>query len=365
MAEVQQFICSGCGGNLLFDAGLQALKCEACGNIQAIQTDSHFVIKEYPIEEAERMASTDWEAPTVTIKCQGCGTETVAQVGSGTIECAFCGSKHIVKHEEAPDAIKPESLVPFKVSKQTASQKFGAWLKSRWFAHKEAKQACSPEKLQGVYIPYWTFDSETSTYYTAEAGTYYYVTESRTVRDSEGKTKTVQERVRKTNWRWVNGYYDRFFNDLPVLASNNETKKVIEKLGDYNFSELIPYKPEYLTGFQAERYQVGISESFGIAKERMHQALMQDVRKQIHADEVRNISMQTNHNNVKFKHLLLPMWLSAFRFRDKIFRFVVNGQTGTIKGQYPKDPLKVLLVTVLGLAAVGALVYFLVLKNAA
>jgi hypothetical protein len=117
---------------------------------------------------------------------------------------------------------------------------------------------------------------------------------------------------------------------------------------------LVPYRPEFLLGFMAERYSVSVTEGFGIASGTMRSALTQDVRNSIMADEVRNIQLDVHYRNVRFKHLLAPIWLSSFPYGKKVYRFVINGQTGTVKGDYPKSPWKVALVVLLGLAVAAA-----------
>lgn len=347
-ADVKTFPCPGCGSMLEYDPGQGQLLCPSCGNSVPIPVDHTAVIMEYPLSHAEQMAPTDWSSSTTTVTCSGCGTKTIVPVDSGTAECPFCGSKTLVRDDEAK-TIRPESLIPFKVDKKGALTLFQTWISKKWFAPKAARNIKRADKLHGVYVPYWTFDSQTDYNWSAEAGTYYYVTEWRTVTGQDGKSRQEAVQVRKTRWRTVFGHGARFFDDVPVNASRHESRRHMERL-DFSFEQLIPYRPEFLLGFLAERYSVTVTEGFDMACETMRSALRQDVRQSIVADEVRNVQVDARFLDVRFKHLLAPIWISSFAFGKKTYRFVINGQTGKVEGTYPVSPWKVLLVVLLVVA---------------
>lgn len=342
---------------MTFDPETQSLKCASCGATEAVRHEAGETIREYPIEEAMNMASNDWQSPTVTVRCGGCGAESIVASGSGTVECAYCGSQQIVTSEGNANTIRPESLIPFRVNRDTATEKFRTWLKKAWLAPKTVRQAgVRPERFHSVYVPYWTFDAQTWSHFTAEIGTYYYTTETRTVTDSEGKSRQEQHQVRHTRWHTTSGTYEHFFDDMRVLAISHEQSRIMDKLADYELSALLPYKPEYIAGCEVNRYTIGVMQGFENAKGKMHDALVSMVRSTLHGDEIRNINLSTNHTDVRFKHILLPMWISAFQFKSKVYHFVVNGQSGTVKGTYPLDPLKVTLLVLLGIAVVAGLI---------
>jgi ribosomal protein S27E len=354
--NVQQFPCPGCGGVMVFDVEKQSLSCPYCGNVIAITQDEYSVIHEYPIESAENMASRDWGGKTTVIHCNSCGAETVINESQLTTECAFCGSIHI-RSEQDVNTIRPESLLPFKVDKRTATDKFRHWLKKRWLSPNDLKIMAREEKINGVYIPFWTYDADTHSFYTAEKGTYYYVNEMVWVTDSNGKRRQEMRQVRKTRWTFTSGAYRHFFDDVLVCASQTEGKKLVQKLEPFHLQELVPYKNEYLSGFMAEKYSIGLKQGFEEAKSIIHSELHRMIRNQIVADEVRNLRIKTSFSNVTFKHILLPIWMSAYRYKDKVYKFLVNGQTGEVKGQAPLSAIKVTLLVLLGLAvAIGLLI---------
>lgn len=354
MNEVtQQFPCPGCGGDMVFDVEKQCLSCPYCGNTIEITKDDYSVIKEYPIETAMETVSRDWGGKTTIIRCDSCGAETVIDANQLTTECVFCGSIHI-RPESNEDVIKPETIIPFKIDKQAAIDKFRQWLKKRYFSPNNLKIMAKEEKIQGVYIPFWTYDADTYSFYTAEKGMYYYVTENVYVKDSQGKGRYEKRRVRKTRWYSTSGTYRHYFNDVLVCASNQEGRNLIKRLEPFYLKELVPYKSEYLSGFCAEKYSIGLEQGFNEAKSTIRSQLHSLIRNQIAADEVRNLRINTSYSDVKFKHILLPIWISAYKYGDKIYKFLVNGQTGEVKGKAPVSAVKViaLIIAILILIAV-------------
>lgn len=352
-----KFPCPGCGGDMVFDVEKQNLSCPYCGNVIGIAKEEYSVVREYPIEMAREKASIDWGGETVDIHCDSCGAEMIIQANQLTTECAFCGSIHI--RQQSPESvIRPETMIPFKIDKRNAISKFKTWLKRRWLAPGDLKALAREEKMSGVYIPFWTFDAETDSFYTAEKGTYYYVTETVYVKDSSGNRRPQQKRVRKTRWSYTSGAFRHFFDDVLVCASNSDGKNLIKRLEPFHLRELVEYKNEYLSGFMAEKYSVGLEQGFNEAKSIIRSELHSMIRNHIVADEVRNLRIQTSYSNVTFKHILLPIWISAYRYKDKVYKFLVNGQTGEVKGQAPVSVIKVLLLILAGLIIAGVL-YFI------
>jgi hypothetical protein len=356
LRDSDQFPCPSCGGHMTYDPGERMLCCAYCGNTIAVNKDSE-EIREYDLEQGLREDAQDWGRATQVIKCENCGAQTVLTENSVSQFCSFCGSAHVVCIEELA-GIKPESLIPFKVPRQKAESLFTRWIKRKWMAPRSLKKEYRAEKLQGIYIPFWTYDAGTYSTYTAEAGTYYYTTRTRTVTEN-GRTRTVTEQVRHIRWRWVSGTYAKAYDDLLINAASHMDARLVRRIEPFDLRELISYRPEYLAGFGAERYSIGLQHGWNNAKEIIRQDLRGDITHQIIADTIRNLSIQTMYQDVKYKHLLLPVWISAYTFRKKTYQFLINGQTGEVQGRAPVSFWKVLLI-ILGVAAAGALAYWLI-----
>ena len=234
----------------------------------------------------------------------------------------------------------------------------GDWLGGLWFAPNGVKQyARKGRKLQGIYVPYWTYDADTKSRYSGQRGTVYY--ETRTVmRDG----KSVQQRVQKIRWRSVSGRVARFFDDVLVLASTSLPKRFTDALGPWDLSELDPYRPEYLAGFRAEGYTVELPDGYQEARAYMDRIIERDVKFDIGGDRQRVSDIDTSISDVTFKHILLPVWMAAYKYRGKTFRFVINGRTGRVQGERPYSAWKIIFA-VITVAIIAAGVGYLIAIN--
>ncbi len=351
--QTDKFPCPSCGGGMVFDPSTQALSCLYCGNKIEIKKQEG-EIQEYNIDSVDEMDSADWGNDIRTIHCNSCGAETVLKEENIAQFCVFCGSSHIVKQEEI-SGIKPESLVPFKIGKERAKEFFKKWIKGKFFAPKKVKDSHKLDKLTGVYIPHWTYDSDTYSSYTGEKGTYYYVTRTQVVNG-----KRVQKRERRIRWQYVSGAYDKYYNDVLVNASRHVDAQIMSKIEPFNLEGLEHYEPEYLSGFTAQRYTVGLDEGWEVARHEINNSIYSGVVRKIGGDQVRNVHINTSYKNILFKHILLPVWMSSYSFKGKIYRFMVNGQTGEVQGNSPISPIKVALTVLISLGVIGGIVAFLV-----
>ena len=200
--------------------------------------------------------------------------------------------------------------------------------------------------LDGVYLPYWTYDAETTTEYDGQKGTYYYETERR-----QGK----EVRVRRTSWKSVSGSVQVSFDDVLVCASESLPSELVRQLEPWELGELRPFQPSFLSGFLTERHRVGLQSGFQVAKQTMSRRIAQAVRGAIGGDEQRVNSSQTQHHNTQFKMLLLPLWISSFRYKSKVYRFIVNARTGEAAGERPYSVAKISLAAMAALGILGVL----------
>ena len=67
-----------------------------------------------------------------------------------------------------------------------------------------------------------------------------------------------------------------------------------------------------------------------------------------------------DYRNITFKHLLLPVWISAYQFQNKTFRFLVNARTGEVQGERPWSWVKIM---VLVSAIVAVIAIFVVIAS--
>lgn len=346
--ESKIYNCTSCGSSLEFDPDSQTMKCPYCKTSVPIEEDK-FEIQEKDFFKSikEKEVWVD-KATERVIKCENCGATTVLDAKVTASRCAFCDSPHVleVKDEDDVASIRPESLIPFKINEEKAKNLFTEWLKKKFFAPKEVKEQHILENIKGVYIPHWTFDSNTFTRYSCSVGEHYHV-------------KQGDKTVTKTKWHRKSGHHTMFIDDELINASRNVDQKKMKALEPFHFNELVPFKQEYLSGFMAEKYGIDLEEGWGIAKQHMKQDIERTIKRGIHGDEIRNFSTTITFRDITYKHILLPIFVASYKFNNKVYNFYVNGQTGEVQGKAPIDKLKVAIATIIGAGVVAGAYYIL------
>ena len=350
------FPCEACGAQLRFAPGQTALTCPNCGHVQAIDPGE-------PEAAAEAVREIDYSGMVATLEqgatyeehrtlaCPNCGARTEFPEGVQAATCPFCATP-LVTEAARSRQIRPSAVIPFALDEPTARKAMTDWLGSLWFAPNGLQAYASKgRRLDGIYVPYWTFDARTETTYRGQRGDNY--TTTRTVMVN-GKSTRVSET--HTRWRAASGRVARAFDDLLVLASTSLHKAHTDALEPWDLTALAPYRPDFLAGFAAEGYQVGLEEGFTQARARMDLVIDQDIRADIGGDQQRITSKDPVISDVTFKHVLLPVWMAAYRYRDRGFRFVVNGQTGRVQGERPWSRAKIALAVIAALVLAGAAV---------
>ena len=143
-----------------------------------------------------------------------------------------------------------------------------------------------------------------------------------------------------------------------VAASNSLPVKYLDRLEPWDLNNLVPYDTKYLSGFKSERYQVSLEDGFGKAKEKMEVVIREDIKKDIGGDRQQIHSLMSKYNNITFKHILLPLWISAYRYNNKPYRFMINARTGEVTGERPWSWIKITLAVIAGAAVIGTVYYF-------
>lgn len=354
LPDAQTFPCSNCGARLEYDAGAQVLRCPYCQGQQAIELDPRADVREIPIEEGYRLALRGLAAPVTAVSCEECGATVNVSEGERTAQCAFCGSHKVLPRDADPNLIRPESLVPFQVDRAVASQRFASWIRSLWFRPSDLKKLARVEEMGGVYVPFWTFDARIRSRWTADAGYYYYVTEHYTV-TVNGRTETRTRQVRHTRWVPASGRRADEYDDELVCASKGLPSELVAKVSSFDTQRLIPYSPQFLAGWRAESYAIELMAAWERARDLM---LLEQERRcagDVPGDTHRGLDVESQISHVTFKHVLLPIWIAAYRYQGEVYRFLVNGQTGEIAGKAPWSFWKIFFFTMAVLAAICAI----------
>lgn len=356
----RKFPCPTCGARLDFDPNEAGLKCPYCGFIEEIKKDdAPEVVEQNYLDFLAKQedAGEVIEGRSSQTRCPGCGAIVLLEDRVATEACPFCATHLENQPESAESMIPPESLLPFGIDIRSARNAFNRWLASLWFAPTELKVVANLGQLTGVYLPYWTYDSMTYTFYEGQRGDNYQDTEWYTDNDGNRKSRTVT----RTRWSWVSGEVRHFFDDVLVCGSMSLPKDLIRTLEPWDLDKLDGFKPDYLSGFKTERYAIGLKDGFENAKERMQDTLDTLIRQDIGGDHQRISSKDTRYSAITFKHLLLPLWVAVYRYHDKTFQVLVNGRTGKVSGYRPWSWMKIIRLSIL-LAMFAGLMIFLYLR---
>lgn len=341
--------CSGCGAGLRFEPGADALTCPYCGASTPVPRLAGGT------EELDfgawlgRLASGADRYEVLDAHCTSCGAETTLDPNVVSDECPFCRGA-LVRAGASKRLIRPTALLPFHVTREQAEAALERWMRGIWLAPNDFKRNATREgKLVGVYVPCWTFDCEATTRYTGARGEWYWETETYTTTEN-GRAVTRTRQVRKTRWYPASGTVHDSFDDVLVLASDSLPRKQADALQPWDLPALVAYSDEYLAGFRTESYQVPLDQGFELAKPVMDEAIHDTIRRDIGGDEQQVHGTETRWDDVTFKHVLLPVWISAYRYRDRVYRRLVNARTGEVQGERPWSWIKIALLVIVLLA---------------
>ncbi|MGC3947337.1 MAG: hypothetical protein QM762_22945 [Chryseolinea sp.] len=353
-----ELACSGCGAMLKFKPGTHNLVCEYCGASNEIaRPEATGTLQEISLDEF--LATNFLKEDTVevaVVKCENCGATTTLNARISSDKCPFCASSLVVKTGTTASLHKPQYVLPFGIDDKKATANFQRWLKSLWFAPSDLKHyADSANRLAGMYLPFWTFDCKTNSSYTGQRGENYTVTESYTAVEN-GRNVNRTRQVVKTRWYPASGRVGNTFDDVLIEATASLRKDKLRALEPWDLKNLVNYNDGYLSGFRTETYSVDVKGGYQEAKQVMEPVIHGTIRADIGGDQQIIQFVNTSYHNPTFKHILLPVWLSAYRYNNKVFQFLVNARTGEVQGERPYSAIKITLAVIAVLVIVGVII---------
>ena len=340
-ARVRKFPCEGCGADLRWEPGVTALRCGYCGFEKQVRSTGGAVVEKGVDVALRAPRDLGWGAERKVVACRRCGAHTTLDPHVAASSCAFCGTAGVVETPADPNVVRPEGLLPFRITRDSAVQSFREWQKKLWLRPNDLRSKSRLTLTQGVYIPFWTFDARAESDWSAEAGYYYYV--SVQVREN-GRMVTRQER--RVRWEPASGWLAHFFDDVPIPASRGLDASITRNIEPFPTADLTPYEPSYLSGFLAEENAIDLPEALESAKERMRGDMRSRCARRVPGDTHRNLQVDTTFSGLAYKNALLPIWIAAYDYRGKPFRFLVNGVTGKCSGTAPWSWVKVTLLVI-------------------
>lgn len=361
VAEEYRWPCAQCGASLRYAPGQTELTCDHCGHVQAITAVA-------PRARARALGELDLArglrddlpatatAEVRSTTCPSCGAVIDFAGASHATLCPFCASP-VAVDTGAHRVIKPQALIPFALTEGQARDALTNWLGRLWFApSKLLEYTRKGRAMTGIYVPYWTFDADSRSRYRGQRGEHYYETRTVTV-TVNGKREQRQEQVQKTRWYPAAGSVARDFNDVVTIASTSLPTNLANGLEPWDLAALAPYSPDYLAGFQAEGYTVALADGHSNARAVMARIIEDDVRRDIGGDVQRIEIVDSRFSDETFKHVLLPVWMAAYKYGGKSYRFLVNGQTGEVQGERPYSVWKITLAVIAVAILVAGVVY--------
>jgi DNA-directed RNA polymerase subunit RPC12/RpoP len=347
--------CVNCGAELTYAPGTTELTCDYCGHTETI-TPSKNDFEELELKPyLEKMGSQSHTEKITILHCKNCGANQHIEDNYKSLRCIYCGSPLIIEDAVKENWILPGAVLPFQLDQKKAYQIFKKWVDGLWFAPDDLKKAAlDPEKTKGLYAPYWTFDAQLYADYSGQRGEYYYV--SKTVGSGKNR-RTVQER--RTRWYPASGSVSGFVDDTLIKASKQKTGVIPPKVARWNLKLLKPFDSSYLSGFTTEKYTIPLLEGHNESNKVAEQIADSWARRDIGGDTQRVSSLNMKLSEETFKHILLPIYVSTYRFKGKRYNFFVNGQSGKISGQRPYSFWKIFFM-VLAIIAVIAVLYLFV-----
>ena len=355
---LSKFACPACGGEANWNPAKQKLVCPFCGTESPAKLDAAGGIVEHDLVAALRGLGDErrgWQVERRQVKCRSCNAISVLDPARQAQNCEFCGSAQLVPYEESKPGFRPESVLPFTVSEPQARDRIRAWYGRLWLAPNRLKKQALTDTVRGVYLPYWTFDAQVDATWTAEAGHYYYTTETYV---ENGQTRTRQ--VQHVRWEPAAGRVRHFFDDDLVCASVGVHPPLLRGIEPFPTKDLKPYDAGYVAGWVVERYQIDLVAAAQSARAAMDAKLRAMCAQQIPGDTYRNLEVDADWSGQTFKHILAPVWLLSYTFGRKAYQCAINGATGAIDGEYPKSPWK---IAALVLAVIVAVVVFMALGS--
>ena len=228
--------------------------------------------------------------------------------------CPFCGSTTVEAADPEQDIMAPNGIIPFKITEERALYIFKEWIKDRFLAPELLARDAQLNKFYGIYVPLFTFDVLTVNRFTG-----HYTENNRTL--------------------FKCGKFQHQVDDFPVVASKQlcSDKLLLNVMKDYRTREAKPYTPDALAGFPCEHYSIGLNEAWNSVGKDMELYLKNQANKQDETKFLMGIDMATDYFNLKYKYLIVPVWINSFYYDNQLYMIAINGQTGKIDGQWPKS----------------------------
>ncbi len=335
--------CGSCGGTLRYDIASYGLVCDFCGTVRRLhRPEEGAAIGEFDFATALRGSGTNWGVTRRLVACKNCGAQLLYNSDQMSGMCPYCGSAVVLSAEDADCGVAPSAIIPFTLTKEQVAEKFYRWNKFAFWSPEKFRRGKILSELTPVYIPYWSFEADAVTTYSGRFG--------HTVGSGDRE---------RTDWYQKTGIAEKHISEFNVCGSRKFfNDKMLNSVVSFKSRECLPYTPETLSGMAAEIYTIGIDEAWNYAKTTgLKKEIMESTREHEHADCYSNLVYSTEYYNVKFKYVLVPVYLAGCRYGGKIYNVVASGTNGRGKCGRPISIAKLIITPLLFVAyfVIGAI----------
>ena len=328
----KKYACPNCGATTAYDVAAGGVACEYCGYIAPVhtvhvgRTAEEFEFTLDTISQSER----GWGDKRQVLHCESCGAELSIPFGALTSTCPYCASNHVNVTISLNEELRPRFLIPFKIDAAQSKQLVINWLGKGWYQPDDLAANTVVGRLTGIYLPFWTFDTEVDALWRAEVGY------EHTVRHYNPSQKRWETRT-KIVWRWQNGDIQLSIDDFLVTGSSPRriSLRILKEISNFVMNGLVAYEPDYLAGWQAQVYETTLTEAWEVGKSAIREQAKKACYQDIPTNHVRNFSMSADFRDESWRYVLLPVYMAAYRSGDEAYQVMVNGQTGAVAGQKP------------------------------
>ena len=342
--------------------------CPACGApVEALDKFCPACGTPHKVEAAREPAVEVVDDPKKYFRCETCGSEVKKDPDQRSYVCPFCDSTYVVEFSPSESGRQPpEFVIGFAVTPEQALDKFKEWIKSNsWFRPGDLAVAHVADKLKGVYLPFWSFSMLAESTWSSSVGEHWYRTETYTERDSKGKLVTKTRTVTETEWWPLSGRHHRYYSGYLVSGSKGLSQQDALRIQPFQLPALRRYEPFYLAGWLSEEYSVPPDQALALCQQEFYRREQANIAAHQPGDTHRNVSVHTTFRDINSDLCLLPIYILNFKYKEKLYRFLVNGQTGRVSGEKPLSWKRIwalfavilifILLVVLVVMALGAL----------
>jgi len=290
------------------------------------------------------------------IRCRNCGAEVQVPNATRSYVCPFCDSAYV--EEFAPSASgrqEPEFVLGFAVPAEKAHDIYRGWIASNsWFRPGDLVNAHVIDKIRGVYLPFWSFSMLAESGWSASIGEHWYRTETYTVQEN-GKTVTKTRQVQETEWWPLSGRHHQFYSGYLVSGSRGLPQTHADWIQPFPLPSLQRFQPFYLAGWLSEEYSIEREEALARCQEEFYRRATRDISAFMPGDTHRDVRVKTHFSAINSDLILLPVYIFSYHYQNKLYRFLINGQTGKCAGEKPVAWGRVAVAVLVGLLIVGVI----------